>query len=297
MIYPKPLASRLLRIAMRSKRDGLSPFGTFAQRLANHVTFHANEIERTWYFDRPPSTPAPGWTASMEGKIVYDFGANRGSNVSYYLRQGFNVVAVEANPVLVEHLERRFATDSRVRVVNACLVRDGSQQTVSFFVNTQMDKLSTVVRPTFNSDHFTEILVPARTPGSLVAEFGEPFFVKIDLEGADGLILDSLNGSGITPPYISTEAHSLDVLAKLLAAGYDQFKIVEGRYVHCRYFDLNGNRDRDVYRFEKGESAGPFGEDIPGPWVGADEIVIYISRHGTGWKDIHARRADIPAAL
>jgi FkbM family methyltransferase len=293
MTTSKRLASTLLRTAMRGNQEGLSLFGKLARRFADHVNFHANEMERIWRYNRPPSAPAPGWQIPTEGKVVYDFGANRGSNISYYLRQGFNVVAVEANPVLCKQLEQRFEADLRVQVVNACLVAEEAGESVPFFINNYMDKLSTFIRPTHDADHFMEINVRGRTPASLFAEFGEPFYVKIDLEGADGMILDALRLSGINPPYISAEAHSLDVLAKLSVAGYDQFKIVEGRYVHCPYFELKNDNERTGYQFEEGESAGPFGEDIPGIWVGADDVFAYIARHGTGWKDIHARRADM----
>lgn len=108
MMSAKRLATGLLRAAMRGDREGLSPFGRLARRFADHVTFHTNELERSWYYYCPPSCPAPGWRIPTGGKIVYDFGANRGSNVAYYLRQGFNVVAVEANPVLARGLSERY---------------------------------------------------------------------------------------------------------------------------------------------------------------------------------------------
>jgi hypothetical protein len=36
--------------------------------------------------------------------LIYDVGMNDGNDTAYYLSRGFRVVAIEANPVLVEQL-------------------------------------------------------------------------------------------------------------------------------------------------------------------------------------------------
>ena len=38
----------------------------------------------------------------MNSKLVYDIGMNDGTDSAYYLRRGYSVVAVEANPILAE---------------------------------------------------------------------------------------------------------------------------------------------------------------------------------------------------
>jgi predicted RNA methylase len=40
--------------------------------------------------------------------VIYDFGANVGSNLGYYLAKADRVVAVEANPALCRAIEERF---------------------------------------------------------------------------------------------------------------------------------------------------------------------------------------------
>jgi len=42
------------------------------------------------------------------------------------------------------------------------------------------------------------------------------------------------------------------------------------------------------FRFETGMS-GPFGDDIPGKWLSADELFDCFAMHGRGWIDIHAK--------
>jgi hypothetical protein len=36
----------------------------------------------------------------MDGNLIYDFGMHDGADTDYYLRKGFRVVAVEADPLL-----------------------------------------------------------------------------------------------------------------------------------------------------------------------------------------------------
>ena len=46
-------------------------------------------------------------------------------------------------------------------------------------------------------------------------------------------------------------------------------------------------------------SAGPFGNDISGPWMTSDNIFKVLSFAGLGWKDIHAtntKKADLSYA-
>ncbi len=47
-------------------------------------------------------------TATSPKKIIYDFGANNGDDIPYYLKKAELVVAVEANPSLCQKIEERF---------------------------------------------------------------------------------------------------------------------------------------------------------------------------------------------
>jgi predicted RNA methylase len=48
-------------------------------------------------------TPLPA-----HSDLVYDVGMNNGDDSAFYLRAGFRVVAVEANPLLCRAAESRF---------------------------------------------------------------------------------------------------------------------------------------------------------------------------------------------
>ena len=41
-------------------------------------------------------------------RIIYDFGANNGDDISYYLKKSDVVVAIEANPVLTKIIEKKY---------------------------------------------------------------------------------------------------------------------------------------------------------------------------------------------
>ena len=44
-------------------------------------------------------------------KLIYDVGMHKGEDTEFYLRRGFRVVGVEANPYLVEELRSKFSAE------------------------------------------------------------------------------------------------------------------------------------------------------------------------------------------
>ena len=291
MMSPKRFASNLLYRGMAGSHGGLSRFGRLAGRAAEHVLFHRRDLERSWYFDQPASPPAPGWDIPTEGKIVYDFGANRGSNIPYYLSRGFRVVAVEANPKLSQSISQYYENHPSVAVENVCVVSDETDVSVPFYIHKTNDVLSASQNDLDKDNNFERIDVRGLTPDQLFSRHGAPFFVKIDLEGLDGPIANAVLRSAQDLPYISAEAHSIEPFCHFVSAGYRHFKIVEAPFVGSRYYNLSERAGMAEFAFSY-HDAGPFGEDIPGIWLNVDEAFSYLQRYGIGWKDIHARRAD-----
>ena len=41
-------------------------------------------------------------------KLIFDVGAHKGEDTTFYLKKGFKVIAVEANPALAQGLRDRF---------------------------------------------------------------------------------------------------------------------------------------------------------------------------------------------
>jgi hypothetical protein len=165
-----------------------------------------------------------------------------------------------------------------------------------FFIHSQYDVLSTLApeavrRPDIEL-RWTRISVPARRASSIVREYGQPFFVKIDVEQFDHIVLRDLFLHAITPAYISAEAQLIEVYCFLVCMGYEKFKLLDGETVHFRFRDhpiaRSGGR-RTKFSFRE-HSSGPFGEDIPGPWIDKTALLDELLKAGLGWRDIHAMR-------
>ena len=232
--------------------------------------------------------------------VIYDFGANAGGNIPYYLEKADLVVAVEANPVLCRAIEERFADEvaaGRLAIENVVVVAERGLTETPFFVHRVEHVLSQLPRPSpRRADEFTEVVLPARHVVDIVARYGPPHYVKIDLEHSDAVILRELLAHGITPDYISAEAHDVDVFCLLVAVGnYKAFKLVDGATVQDVFaaHEIATRGGRKPLAFPR-HSAGPFGNDIPGPWHGRRIFFQHLGQAGLGWKDIHASRVDEP---
>lgn len=218
----------------------------------------------------------------MEEDLIYDVGAHRGEDTAHYLRAGYRVVAVEANPQLAERLSQRFAGDP-VEVVNAGI--SSGVGTATFWVNDANDEHSSFDREVGCREgtpcHAVEIeCVPFR---SLLERHGVPFYLKIDIEGADGLCLSSLSPDDL-PAYVSIEAHTADYVDRLRDLGYRQFKLVDQTRHSSRVLQRLG-----LARFPVGTS-GRFGESTRGRWQSADRVVdAWRSADTSAWYDFHAK--------
>lgn len=250
------------------------------------------------------SSPLPPLKACGQCRVIYDLGANNGDDIPYYLLKGDLVVAVEASPALAAELRQRFAAEiaaGRVRIENCALTVDPAVTEVPFYLHRANHLLSQLPRPAPERlGEFDETVLPAATFTALAARHGDPFYVKIDLEGYDDLILQDLFRCGVFPPYISAEAHTIDVFCTLVAlGGYDAFKLVEGEFVGRDYaaHPIATDSGTQVYAFPSPHSSGPFGNDIPGPWMDRALFLRYLAHVGPGWIDIHASRVDPPADL
>ena len=226
---------------------------------------------------------------------IYDFGMNNGDDVEYYLLKGARVVGVEANEALCEQVRRRFSADiedGRLTVLNVALSEQESAEPISFYLHKTHHILSQLPRPADHEmDDFEEVKVACRTPASIIREFGDPSYVKVDVEHFDHKVLRNIFDAGIFPPEISAECHSVAVFTCLVEAGYDSFSLVEGATVPQVYSSTMVETAKGPVRFGfKAHSAGPFGADIRGPWQDADSFLYTLASAELGWKDIHASK-------
>ncbi|MFM7087838.1 MAG: FkbM family methyltransferase [Cyanobium sp.] len=231
--------------------------------------------------------------------MIYDIGANNGDDIPYYLIKADKVVAVEANPRLARAIATRFALEIEQGrlILENCVMTSSRSGTVDFYIHNRHHVLSQAGEPTAEKAHeFTRVQLPAKSILELIAVHGQPHYIKIDIEGADGEILAALFEHGVYPDYVSAESHSLDIFCLLaMQGGYKAFKLVDGPSV-ANLYAQRVIQPRDgvapvLYSFPH-HSAGPMGEDIDGEWLGPEFFFRYLALEGFGWKDIHASRCD-----
>jgi FkbM family methyltransferase len=237
----------------------------------------------------------------MTGRpLVYDVGLNNGDDAAYYLKKGFHVIGIDAHAGLCRSCNERFSeeiADGRMHVLNVG-VGDG-ERSMQFFQNEANDGLSTLFPDCWAGRDWVpprRDWVPAqvnvRKLSSIVREYGEPYFVKIDVEFADHIVLLDLFTAGILPKHVSAEAQFIDVYCALVCMGYDSFKIVRGKDVPrefrgCELRSLDGK----VFQHEfSPQSSGPFADDLPGIWMTKAETLDRLLETGLGWVDLHATR-------
>lgn len=240
--------------------------------------------------------------APRSGKVIYDFGANNGDDLPYYLKKAELVVAVEANPMLCRRIEERFRSaiqEGRLRVENCVVVGEGSAPEVYFYLHKRHHVLGQFPEPDESViGDYDKVLLPSRPVMEILRKHGDPYYIKIDIERSEDAILRAIFRSGVRPPFISAELQSIQVFALLAGLGeYGAFKLVDGGTVAKKYKNCSIAVDggREIYSFPE-HSAGPFGDDIAGEWMNADDLFDVLAKKKLGWKDIHATRLIQPDA-
>jgi FkbM family methyltransferase len=135
------------------------------------------------------------------GDLAFDVGAHVGDRISSFRRLGARVVALEPQPGPARLLRLIHGRDPGVTLIEAAAGdRDGE---VTLHVNSANPTVSTA------SDEFVRaadgsagwegqvwdqtLTVPCVTLDRLVAEHGQPGFIKIDVEGFEDRVLDGLS--------------------------------------------------------------------------------------------------------
>ena len=261
-------------------------------------------------------------------KMIFDIGMHIGRDTNFYLQKGFKVVAVEASPVLAKQSEERFRdhiSSGQLTIVNKALVEDQTDS-VEFYVNDEKNDWGTLL-PDWNrslNQAFQKITVPTVRLAELVATFGLPYFMKIDIEGADVMCIRSLRDLDQTPEHVSVElmtpnnlakqkVECLEMLVYLRAMGYTKFQVSDQsrlKSVKCPNPPLEGAYVD--YAFD-GHTSGLFGKELQTPTYNVDEVAeMYLAYfygrqrrfpfcllsstpsgspfHRKGWFDLHARK-------
>lgn len=247
-------------------------------------------------------TPS-GMADKLVEDLIFDVGANNGDDTEFYLLKGFRVVAVEANPVLCDHLAARFedaVAAGNLKVLNVGLAPRNGEMT--FYVNLDHDEWSSFDKEVASRGHpVKEAQVRTVTLASIYKAFGVPYYLKIDIEGYDHIAVLAAATHPTRPRHISFENGAPALMEALADAGYDRFQLVNQAFVpEMRCPEPAREGETVAMRFPFGAS-GPFGDDLPDAWLPREAMRAKLDRHvkevaerpdtvSGHWFDLHASR-------
>lgn len=249
----------------------------------------------------------------MNNRLIYDIGMHRGDDTNYYLKLGYNVIAVDANPFLVENCKEKFKNyiqDEYLSIINKGISSINGKS--KFYINTKNSEWSSINKEigTRNCNIINEIDIETITLEDIFKEYGIPFYLKIDIEGSDKFCLESIDIKN-KPQYVSCEATQLELIDILCSKGYSKFKMINQTngfkpfcYV-CEISYLPSLIQKVIWKIKKyifkkylnyGDT-GPFGESTKGKWKTSTEIKqdfnSFYKKDGQAinslsWFDFHA---------
>jgi FkbM family methyltransferase len=213
--------------------------------------------------------------------LVFDLGGHVGNRTQAFASLGCRVVVVEANPDFARLLRRRFANEHSVQVVEAAV--SASVGRARLAISDRTPTVSTLVESWRDARAAEEgfagvrwnrsIEVETVTLDHLIMQYGNPTFVKIDVEGAEPHVL-----GGLTSPVRG-------VSFEYLHGDLDRAR-------HCveRLCSLC------PYRFNW--SVGETNQLAASEWLNADDLLAALRTAETGCSsgDVYARRNEAGTA-
>ena len=166
--------------------------------------------------------------AALNPRLIFDLGMHVGQDTDFYLRKGFKVVAIEANPMLAAAGERRFAQALRERQLKSLNIGVGEQRgRAEFHVNLELSEWSSFKPATASRGMPTAaVSVEMATMSDFIRKFGVPYYLKIDIEGLDGAAVRGLADCPVKPRYVSFENGEPPLFELLVKLGYSGFKFI-----------------------------------------------------------------------
>jgi FkbM family methyltransferase len=244
----------------------------------------------------------------MENNLIFDVGMHKGEDTSYYLYRGFKVVAIDANPSLIEIARNHFSSYGKTNqlILLNFAVSDKDNEEWDFNIS-KATEWSSFKKQISNREGLFQETVKVKTKrlSSLMMKFGVPCYCKIDVEGYDKACLDTLSDIDEVPKFISveteclgefeviTDEQALATLNRLYGLGYSKFKLIDQATLNVlrpgslfytdsfvkkilrerKYYVARSNRERlskkHKYTFTFG-SSGPFGDELEGRWLDYD---------------------------
>lgn len=219
--------------------------------------------------------------------LIIDIGMHKGEDAIHYLKSGYNVLGVEANPILVDEAKKKFSNyikDGKLQIINVGIAE--KEGILPFYKNLRLTEWSSFNYEfgTRNNTKCETINVPCITTAQLLEEYGVPYYLKVDIEGYDLICVSGLSNDRELPQYISCEAGNVESLDTLKDKGYKKFKLInqlnnfkainldtERKKYYPRYQIIRNGIKLRLQKFitlkHPYGSAGPFAEKTDGPWL------------------------------
>ena len=226
---------------------------------------------------------------SKNENLIYDVGLHRGQDTDFYLKNGYQVVAFEADPENAAFCRARFAkfiSDGLLTIVEGAITENFSQngngKSVKFYRNEDHSLWGSTsedwaVRNTVMGTTNEIITVPAIDFAEQMTKYGVPHYLKADIVGSEVICLRAMLGFENKPDYISIRSEKL-VFSKLLyefdlleQLGYEDFKAIKQDFERIKP-ELPSNNGAKTHIFEEGAS-GPFGEKTVGKWKSREAVL------------------------
>lgn len=162
-------------------------------------------------------------------ELIFDIGANRGALTALFAGLGARVVAVEPQPDCAAELRGRNLGD-RVTIVESAVGAEKGEATIRICDADEMSSMNAEFIRLYESTsghRWSETQrVPMTTLDAIIAEFGEPSFCVIDVEGSEADVVSGLShalGAVRAEFHQSLPQVSSLVIARLEALGTYQF--------------------------------------------------------------------------
>jgi FkbM family methyltransferase len=153
------------------------------------------------------------------GSLVFDVGANVGMLSEVFSSLGARVIALEPNSDCVRHIELSYPKEA-IEVIQAVVGSQNGLATLN--LSNDRDDISSLSDDwiaAIKGEHSEysglwtkKVAVPMLTLDTLVAHYGMPHFIKIDVEGFEESVLDGLS---FQPAVVSFEFNAAFLAAAL----------------------------------------------------------------------------------
>ncbi|MBD2203604.1 FkbM family methyltransferase [Calothrix sp. FACHB-1219] len=222
----------------------------------------------------------------MDKNLIIDVGVHTGQDTEFYLKKGFKVVGVEANPEVYKTTKQRlnsYIETGQLTLLNVAI--SSKNEPLTFYANLNQSIWGTISpdwaiarERSFNAPSI-EMTVQGCTFENILQEYGIPYYLKIDIECADLLCVKALRQFDSKPQFLSIESTKsswkelLEEFALLQELGYQKFKVINQAHVLEQVCPSPALEGKYIpHQFEYG-SSGLFGEETPGNWLSYREIL------------------------